>query len=138
MASSRQKAVLAFSGGMDSSIAVGWIGERYDMDVVTLTLDLGAGPELDGVAERSKRAGAVQAIIRDVRDEFVDDYVFPALRAGAIYEDRYVLSTALGRPLMASKLVEVAREEGAQAVAHGCTGKGNDQVRFDAAVKTLS
>lgn len=134
----RQKTVLAFSGGMDSSISVGWIAERYDMDVVTLTLDLGGGPELDGIEERSRRAGAVQALIWDVRDEFVDDYVYPALRAGAIYEDHYVLSTALGRPLMAKKLIEAARRVGATVVAHGCTGKGNDQVRFDAAIKTLS
>ena len=134
----REKCVLAYSGGMDSTISAVWIQEQYDMDVVTLTVDLGAGPELDGVAERSKRAGAVETLIWDAREEFVNDYVFPALRAGAVYEDQYVLSTALGRPLMAKKLVEAARQIGAKAVAHGCTGKGNDQVRFDAAVRTLS
>ncbi len=134
----REKCVLAYSGGMDSTISVVWIQEQYDMDVVTLSVDLGAGPELEGVAERAARAGAVDSLIWDVRDEFVNDYVWRGLKAAALYEGAYALSTALGRPLMAKKLVEAARETGATAVAHGCTGKGNDQVRFDAGVKTLS
>ena len=134
----RQKCVLAYSGGMDSTISVVWIQEQYDMDVVTLTVDLGGGPELEGVEERARSAGAVQTLVWDVKDEFVNEYVFRGLKAGAMYEDVYPLSTALGRPLMAKKLVEAARETGAAAVAHGCTGKGNDQVRFDAGVKTLS
>lgn len=134
----RQKCVLAYSGGMDSTISVVWIQEQYDMDVVTLTVDLGAGPEIEGVKERAAGAGAVESLIWDVRDEFVDDYVWRGLKAGALYEGAYALSTALGRPLMAKKLVEAARQTGAVAVAHGCTGKGNDQVRFDAGVKTLS
>ncbi len=134
----REKCVLAYSGGMDSTISVVWIQEQYDMDVVTLTVDLGAGPEIEGVKERAARAGAVESLIWDVRDEFVDDYVWRGLKAGALYEGAYALSTALGRPLMAKKLVEAARQTGASAVAHGCTGKGNDQVRFDAGVKTLS
>ena len=108
------------------------------MDVVTLTVDLGAGPEIVGVKERAAQAGAVQSLVWDVRDEFVNEYVFPGLKAGAMYEGVYALSTALGRPLMAKKLVEAAREVGATAVAHGCTGKGNDQVRFDAGIMTLS
>ena len=123
---------------MDSTISVVWIQEQYDMDVVTLTVDLGGGPELEGVEERARSAGAVQTLVWDVKDEFVNEYVFRGLKAGAMYEDVYPLSTALGRPLMAKKLVEAARETGAAAVAHGCTGKGNDQVRFDAGVKTLS
>ncbi len=135
---SRKKCVLAYSGGMDSTISVVWIREQYDMDVVTLTLDLGGGPELEGVEERADQAGAAQSLVWDVKDEFVDHYVFPGLKAAAMYEDVYPLSTALGRPLMAKKLVEAARQVGASAVAHGCTGKGNDQVRFDAGVKTLS
>ena len=108
------------------------------MDVVTLTVDLGAGPEIVGVKERAAQAGAIQSLVWDVRDEFVNEYVFPGLKAGAMYEGVYALSTALGRPLMAKKLVEAAREVGATAVAHGCTGKGNDQVRFDAGIMTLS
>jgi len=108
------------------------------MDVVTLTVDLGAGPEIVGVKERAAQAGAIQSLVWDVQDEFVNEYVFPGLKAGAMYEGVYALSTALGRPLMAKKLVEAAREVGATAVAHGCTGKGNDQVRFDAGIMTLS
>ena len=134
----RDKCVLAYSGGMDSTISVVWIQENYDMDVVTLSVDLGAGPELVGVKERAAKAGAIDSLIWDVRDEFVDEYVFRGLKAAALYEGVYALSTALGRPLMAKKLVEAAREVGAVAVAHGCTGKGNDQVRFDAGIKTLS
>ena len=135
---SKQKCVLAYSGGMDSTISVVWIREQYDMDVVTLTLDLGGGPELEGVEDRAYRAGASQSLVWDVKDEFVSEYVFRGLKAGAMYEDVYPLSTALGRPLMAKKLVEAAQKVGASAVAHGCTGKGNDQVRFDAGIKTLA
>ena len=134
----REKCVLAYSGGMDSTISIVWIREHYDLDVVTLTVDIGGGPELEGVRERAASAGAVQSLVWDVKDEFARDFIVPGLKAGAIYEDVYALSTALGRPLMAKKLVEAAREVGAVAVAHGCTGKGNDQVRFDAGVKTLS
>lgn len=134
----REKCVLAYSGGMDSTISIVWIREQYDLDVVTLTVDIGGGPELEGVRERAASAGAVQSLVWDVKDEFASDFIVPGLKAGAIYEDVYALSTALGRPLMAKKLVEAAREVGAVAVAHGCTGKGNDQVRFDAGVKTLS
>jgi argininosuccinate synthase len=123
---------------MDSTISTVWIQEQYDMDVVTLTVDLGAGPEIVGVRERAAQAGAIDALVWDVRDEFVNEYVFPGLKAGAMYEGAYALSTALGRPLMAKKLVEAARQVGATAVAHGCTGKGNDQVRFDAGIMTLA
>jgi argininosuccinate synthase len=123
---------------MDSTISTVWIQEHYNMDVVTLTVDLGAGPEIIGVKERAAQAGAIQSLVWDVRDEFVNEYVFPGLKAGAMYEGVYALSTALGRPLMAKKLVEAAREVGATAVAHGCTGKGNDQVRFDSGIMTLS
>ena len=134
----REKCVLAYSGGMDSTISTVWIQKNYNMDVVTLTVDLGAGPEIVGVKERAAQAGAIESFVWDVRDEFVNEYVFPGLKAGAMYEGVYALSTALGRPLMAKKLVEAARQVGATAVAHGCTGKGNDQVRFDAGIMTLS
>ncbi|MCH8817064.1 MAG: argininosuccinate synthase [Chloroflexi bacterium] len=134
----REKCVLAYSGGMDSTISVVWIQEQYDLDIVTLTVDLGAGPEIEGVRERAASAGAIDSLVWDVRDEFVSDYVWRGLKAGAMYEGVYVLSTALGRPLMAKKLVEAARQVGATAVAHGCTGKGNDQVRFDSGIMTLA
>lgn len=134
----RDKCVLAYSGGMDSTISIVWIKEQYDLDVVTLTVDLGGGPELEGVEDRAKSAGAVDSLVWDVRSEFVDDYVFKSLKAGALYEEVYPLSTALGRPLMAKKLVEAARKVGASSVAHGCTGKGNDQVRFDSGIMSLS
>ncbi|HIC49519.1 MAG TPA: argininosuccinate synthase [Dehalococcoidia bacterium] len=134
----RDKCVLAYSGGMDSTISIVWIKEQYDLDVVTLTVDLGGGPELEGVEDRAKSAGAIDSLVWDVRSEFVDDYVFKSLKAGALYEEVYPLSTALGRPLMAKKLVEAARKVGASSVAHGCTGKGNDQVRFDSGIMSLS
>ena len=130
--------MLAYSGGMDSTISIVWIREQYDLDVVTLTVDIGGGPELEGVREREASAGAIQSLVWDVKDEFASDFIAPGLKAGAVYEDVYALSTALGRPLMAKKLVEAAREVSAVAVAHGCTGKGNDQVRFDAGIKTLA
>ena len=132
------KCILAYSGGMDSTISVLWIKENYGLDVITLTVGLGGEQKTDGLRERAKRAGALDSVILDARDEFVEQYIWRGLRAGAMYEDAYALSTALARPLMAKKLVEVARERGAVAVSHGCTGKGNDQVRFDAGVKTLS
>ena len=134
----REKCVLAYSGGMDSTISIVWIREQYDLDVVTLTVDIGGGPELEGVRERAASAGAVQSLVWDVKKEFAYDFIAPGLKAGAMYENVYALSTAFGRPLMAKKLVEAARQVGAVAVAHGCTGKGNDQVRFDAGIKTLA
>tara|TARA_B110000438_G_scaffold186589_1_gene178269 strand:+ start:6968 stop:8188 length:1221 start_codon:yes stop_codon:yes gene_type:complete len=135
---SKGKCILAYSGGMDSTISVVWIKEKYDLDVITLTVDLGAGPEIEGVEKRAKEAGAIDSVIIDVKDEFVNEYIFPALKAGAMYEDVYALSTALARPLMSKKIVETARKFGAEFVSHGCTGKGNDQVRFDASIMTLS
>lgn len=134
----RDKCVLAYSGGMDSTISIAWIKEQHDMDVITLTVELGGGAESVGVRERALAAGALDAIVLDVRDEFIEQYVWRGLRAGAVYENQYALSTAFARPLMAQKLVEAAQKHGAVAVAHGCTGKGNDQVRFDVGVQTLS
>jgi argininosuccinate synthase len=129
--------VLAYSGGLDTSVAIPWLMERYNAEVITLSLDLGQGKELTAIEYRAKEAGAISAHVLDVRDEFAREYVLPALQAGAIYEDQYPLATALGRPLIAKKLVEIAQVEGASAVAHGCTGKGNDQVRFDVSVRAL-
>lgn len=134
----RELVVLAYSGGLDTSVAIPWIKERYDADVVTLTIDLGQGRELDQVQERARQAGAVKAVVIDGRDAFVQGHVWPALRAGAVYERQYPLATALGRPLIAQYLVEVALQEGGTAAAHGCTGKGNDQVRIDLGVTSLA
>jgi argininosuccinate synthase len=130
--------VLAYSGGLDTSVCVKWLQEKYDADVVTLTLDLGQQDNLSEVEKRSYAIGAKKHYTVDARQEFVSDYVFPAIKANAMYEGKYPLSTALGRPLISKKLVEVAEREGAYAVAHGCTGKGNDQVRMDVTVRSLN
>ncbi len=133
------KCVLAYSGGLDTSVIIRWLGENYDAEVIALTLDLGAiDRDLAAIREKALRTGAKDAIVLDAKEEFVRDYVFPALQAGAIYEGEYPLATALARPLIAKKQVEVARQFGAQAVAHGCTGKGNDQVRFDVVTGALA
>src|SRR5439155_24774365 len=132
------KVVLAYSGGLDTSVAIKWINERYNMDVVAVTVDVGNAKDLDAVREKALRTGAVKAFVKDAREDFVNYFVFPGLQAGAIYEDRYPLATALARPLIALHLVQVARDEGAPAIAHGCTGKGNDQVRFDVSVGALA
>ncbi len=130
--------VLAYSGGLDTSVAIRWIKEHYDLDVITVTIDVGNERDLPAIAARAEQIGAVKAMIVDARADFVNYFVWPALQAGAIYEGQYPLATALARPLIARLLVEVAREEGAVAVAHGCTGKGNDQVRFDVSINTLA
>ena len=132
-----QRIVLAYSGGLDTSVAIPWLAERYDAEIIAVTLDLGQGKELDAVRERALATGAVRCYVLDVQDEFAQQYVLPALQANALYEDQYPLATALGRPLIAKKLVEIARQEGATAIAHGCTGKGNDQVRLDVGVRAL-
>src|SRR6266446_1190325 len=130
--------VLAYSGGLDTSVAIRWIKEHYGLDVITLTIDVGNERDLPAIAARAEKIGAVKALIVDGRADFVRYFVWPALQAGAIYEGQYPLATALARPLIARLLVEVARAEGAVAVAHGCTGKGNDQVRFDVSINTLA
>jgi argininosuccinate synthase len=131
------KVVLAYSGGLDTSVAVAWLREQHGAEVVTLTVDLGGGSLKEGVQRRAMAAGATRAYVVDARETFVSQYVWRALQANAVYQDAYPLATALARPLLAQLLVEVARLEGAEAVAHGCTGKGNDQVRFDVAVHAL-
>jgi len=133
-----KKVVLAYSGGLDTSVSIRWLNEHYGYEVVTLTLDLGQKDDFEKIAERAYKAGAVNHYNIDVKAEFVERYVFPAIKANGMYEGKYPLSTALGRPLIAKKLVEVAEAEGAEAVAHGCTGKGNDQVRFDVTVRALN
>lgn len=123
--------VLAYSGGLDTSIIVPWLREHYDARVVCVAADIGQGDELEGVREKALASGAAECHIADLREEFVRDYVFPTLRAGAIYGRKYLLGTSMARPIIAKKQVEVALEIGADALAHGCTGKGNDQVRFE-------
>ena len=132
------KIVLAYSGGLDTSVAIRWLQEQYGADIATLTVDLGGQVDLEAARLRALDIGAIRADVMDARDEFVRDYVWPALRAGAIYEGVYPLATALGRPLIAKHLVRIAQEEGAFGIAHGCTGKGNDQVRFDVSAAALA
>lgn len=132
-----EKIVLAYSGGLDTSIAVRWIKETYRYDVVTLTADVGQADDMTEIEKKSKLAGAVKHYTLDLRKEFIENYVIPAIKANALYEWKYPVSTALARPLIAKKLVEIAHTERAVAVAHGCTGKGNDQVRFEVTVKAL-
>ena len=122
----KQKVILAYSGGLDTSVAIKWIAEKYNADVVALALDVGAEKEYPAIRDRALKIGAIKSLVIDARELFVKYFVFPALQADAIYEGTYPLATALSRPLMAKLLVDVAREEGAFAVAHGCTGKGND------------
>jgi argininosuccinate synthase len=130
--------VLAYSGGLDTSVAIKWIPEKYDgMEVIALTIDLGSEKALPEIRQRALNVGAKKALVVDGRDLFIKYFAFPALQAGAMYEKEYPLATAIGRPLIAKLLVDVAHEHGASAVAHGCTGKGNDQVRMDVSVKTL-
>jgi argininosuccinate synthase len=128
---------MAYSGGLDTSVAIPWLAEQYGAEVITVTLDVGQGRELADVRERALALGAVRAHVIDAREEFLRDYIVPALHAGALYEDRYPLATALARPLVAKRMVEVARMERASAVAHGCRGKGNDQVRLDVSARAF-
>ena len=133
-----ERIVLAYSGGLDTSVAVRWLAEQYDAEVVAVTMDLGQGKELDDIRERALGVGAVRSHVVDVREEFAQQYVLPALQAGAVYEGKYPLATALGRPLITQKLVEIAEFENAGIIAHGCTGKGNDQVRMDVSARALN
>ena len=133
----RDKVILAYSGGLDTSVMVPWIGEKYNLDVVAFTVDLGQGEDIHKIRQKALKTGAVDAVAIDARNLFVDLFVLPALMAGAIYEGKYPLATALGRPLIAKLMVDAAHEHNAVAVAHGCTGKGNDQVRFDVTFQTL-
>lgn len=133
----KDKVVLAYSGGLDTSVAIRWLQERYDLDVVAVAINVGQPPSKDDIIARAKKIGAVAAYYIDAQDEFVDDFVFPSLKANAMYQGVYPLSTAIARPLIVRKLVEIAKKEGATYIAHGCTGKGNDQVRFDVGINTL-
>jgi argininosuccinate synthase len=134
----QQRIVVAYSGGLDTSVMVRWLKEKWNAEIITFTGDLGQKKELIGLEAKALATGAVKAYIMDLRREFLEEYVWPTLKAGALYEKAYPMATSIGRPLLAKKLVEVARTEGATMVAHGCTGKGNDQVRFEVSVAALA
>ncbi|KAJ1263177.1 hypothetical protein BS78_09G163900 [Paspalum vaginatum] len=126
------KVVLAYSGGLDTSVIVPWLRENYGCEVVCFTADVGQGAiELEGLEKKAKASGACQLVVKDLKEEFISEYIYPCLRAGAVYERKYLLGTSMARPVIAKAMVDVAKEVGADAVAHGCTGKGNDQVRFE-------
>jgi argininosuccinate synthase len=134
----KEKVILAYSGGLDTTAIIPWLKENYDYDVVCVCINVGQGNELDGLEERAKLSGATKLYIEDVVDEFVDEYVIPCVQANAVYENKYLLGTSMARPVIAKKLVEIARLEGAVAICHGATGKGNDQVRFELGIKALA
>lgn len=134
----KEKVVLAYSGGLDTTAIIPWLKENYDYEVICCCVDVGQGNELDGLEERAKLSGATKLYIEDVVDEFVDDYVIPTVKADAVYENKYLLGTSFARPVIAKKLVEVARKEGAVAICHGATGKGNDQIRFELSIMALA
>ncbi len=133
-----KKVVLAYSGGLDTSIIIPWLKENYGCEVIAFVADVGQGEDMEAVAEKAKKTGASKVIVKDLREEFLTDYVFPTLRAGAVYEHKYLLGTSMARPIIAKYQVEIALQEGADALAHGCTGKGNDQVRFEHAFLALA
>src|SRR5574344_400102 len=134
-----KKVVLAYSGGLDTSIIIPWLKENYNnCEVIAVSGDVGQGTELDGLEEKAIATGAAKLYIEDLNKEFVEDYIFPTIKAGAVYEGKYMLGTSFARPIIAKRLVEIAKKEGADAICHGCTGKSNDQVRFELAVKAFA
>ena len=134
----KEKVILAYSGGLDTTAIIPWLKENYDYDVVCVCANVGQGNELDGLEERARLSGATKLYIEDLVDEFVDEYVIPTVQANAVYENKYLLGTSFARPVIAKRLVEIARKEGAVAICHGATGKGNDQVRFELTIKALA
>ena len=134
----KEKVVLAYSGGLDTTIIIPWLKENYDYDVIAVAVDVGQGEELEPLHEKAKKSGAEKLYIIDVREQFVTDYIWPTLKMGAVYEQKYLLGTSFARPIIAEKLVEIAKKEGATAICHGATGKGNDQVRFGLTIKSLA
>ncbi len=134
-----QKVVLAYSGGLDTSIIIPWLKENYNnCEVIAVSANVGQGTELDGLEAKAMQSGASKLYIEDLRKEFIEEYIYPTLQAGAIYENKYLLGTSFARPVIAKRLVEIAKKEGADAICHGCTGKGNDQVRFELAIKAFA
>ncbi|PKM94191.1 MAG: argininosuccinate synthase [Firmicutes bacterium HGW-Firmicutes-1] len=134
----KEKVILAYSGGLDTTVIIPWLQENYDYEVIAVCVDVGQGKEIDGLEERALSTGASKLYIENVTDEFIDDYVIPTMQAGAKYENKYLLGTSMARPVIAKRLVEIALKEGATAICHGATGKGNDQVRFELTVKALA
>ena len=134
----KEKVVLAYSGGLDTTAIIPWLKEHFGYDVICCCVDCGQGNELDGLEERAKASGAAKLYIEDIVDEFAEDYIMPCVQADAVYENKYLLGTSMARPVIAKKLVEIARKEGASAICHGATGKGNDQIRFELAIKALA
>ena len=134
----KEKVVLAYSGGLDTTAIIPWLKENFDYDVICCCIDCGQGEELDGLEERAKSCGAEKLYIEDVTDEFCDEYIVPCVMANSIYENKYLLGTSMARPVIAKRLVEIARKEGATAICHGATGKGNDQIRFELGIKALA
>ena len=132
------KVVLAYSGGLDTSIIIPWLKENYGCEVIAVAADVGQGAELNGLNEKALKTGASKLYIEDLTEEFVNEYIFETLKAGAVYENKYLLGTSFARPIIAKRIVEIALKEGADAIAHGCTGKGNDQVRFELAIKAFA
>lgn len=135
---SKMKILLAYSGGLDTTIIIPWLKENYDCEVIAVAADVGQGEELEPLNEKAVKSGASKIYIEDLTSEFVTDYIFPTLKAGAVYEGKYLLGTSFARPIIAKRLVEIAQQEGAEAICHGCTGKGNDQVRFELSIKALN
>ncbi|MCK5129712.1 MAG: argininosuccinate synthase [Clostridiales bacterium] len=135
---SKEKVVLAYSGGLDTSVIIPWLKENYDCEVIAVAGDVGQGEELDHLHEKAKKTGASKLYIEDMQKKFIEDFIFPTLKAGAKYEGKYLLGTSFARPVIAKRLVEIAEKEGANIIAHGCTGKGNDQVRFELTIKALN
>ena len=134
----KEKVVLAYSGGLDTTAIIPWLKEHFDYEVICCCIDCGQGNELDGLEERAKPSGASKLYIENIIDEFCDDYIMPCVQAGAVYENKYLLGTSMARPAIAKRLVEIARKEGAAAICHGATGKGNDQIRFELSIKALA
>lgn len=134
----KEKVILAYSGGLDTTMIIPWLKENYDYEVICVCINVGQGNELDGLEERAKLSGATKLYIENVVDEFADEYIMPCVKAGAVYENKYLLGTSMARPLIAKILVDIARKEGATAICHGATGKGNDQVRFELGIKALA
>ena len=133
-----EKVILAYSGGLDTTAIIPWLKEQFGYDVICCCVDCGQGNELDGLEERAKLSGASKLYIEDINDEFAEDFIMPCVKAGAVYENKYLLGTSMARPAIAKKLVEIARKEGATAICHGATGKGNDQIRFELGIKALA
>ncbi len=134
----KEKVILAYSGGLDTTAIIPWLKENFDYDVVCCCIDCGQDEELDGLEERAKLSGASKLYIEDITDEFAEEYIIPCVQAGAVYENKYLLGTSMARPGIAKRLVEIARKEGATAICHGATGKGNDQIRFELGIKALA